>query len=302
MAEEAEAAYDALDKTNVKKDIIAEANGLKDTIAGKQGNETLTQATATQAQINAATERLNQIIAGINDGTLKDPDYSGAENAIQSAKDTADDEDIPDSKEAEIEAEIAELERQLEELKETNPDSTDTEALAKIEEIKGNVQFLNVKFGYNAKNLDFPTQNVIFKKYKLNSKKIDKKYNARFSYDPSKLVIKDFSIDIKAGQKVAIVGPTGAGKTTMVNLLMKFYEINNGQIMIDGVSTSDLSRENIHDLFIMVLQDTWLFEGTIRDNLKFNKKSYSKNQSVMGLFFCYFPLLLLQLFHQHFLH
>ena len=94
----------------------------------------------------------------------------------------------------------------------------------------------------------------------------------KFSYDGKKTVIKDFSCDVKKGQKVAIVGPTGAGKTTMVNLLMKFYTIADGNITIDGVSTKELSRENIHDLFIMVLQDTWLFNGTIRDNIKYNKE------------------------------
>ena len=94
----------------------------------------------------------------------------------------------------------------------------------------------------------------------------------KFSYDGKKTVIKDFSCDVKKGQKVAIVGPTGAGKTTMVNLLMKFYDIADGNITIDGVSTKELSRENIHDLFIMVLQDTWLFNGTVRDNIKYNKE------------------------------
>ena len=102
--------------------------------------------------------------------------------------------------------------------------------------------------------------------------------NVKFGYDPGRMIIKDFSVDVKPGQKIAIVGPTGAGKTTMVNLLMKFYEINNGQILIDGVPTSELSRENIHDLFIMVLQDTWLFEGTIRDNIKFNKENVSDRE------------------------
>ena len=102
--------------------------------------------------------------------------------------------------------------------------------------------------------------------------------NVKFGYDPGRMIIKNFSVDVKSGQKIAIVGPTGAGKTTMVNLLMKFYEINNGQILIDGVPTSELSRENIHDLFIMVLQDTWLFEGTIRDNIKFNKENVSDRE------------------------
>ena len=102
--------------------------------------------------------------------------------------------------------------------------------------------------------------------------------NVKFGYDPGKTIIKDFSVKVKPGQKIAIVGPTGAGKTTMVNLLMKFYEINNGQIIIDGVPTSGLTRENVHELFIMVLQDTWLFEGTIRDNIKFNKEDVSDRE------------------------
>ena len=96
----------------------------------------------------------------------------------------------------------------------------------------------------------------------------------KFGYD-EKLIIKDFNASIKAGQKVAIVGPTGAGKTTMVNLLMKFYDIKSGDIKIDGVSIKDLSRENIHSLFTMVLQDTWLFSGTIKENIVFNRKNVS---------------------------
>ena len=97
--------------------------------------------------------------------------------------------------------------------------------------------------------------------------------HVRFSYpdNPDKVVIKDFSAHVEPGQKVAIVGPTGAGKTTMVNLLMRFFEIDSGDIRIDGVSTSELTRENVHSLFGMVLQDTWLFEGTVRENLTYNK-------------------------------
>lgn len=92
----------------------------------------------------------------------------------------------------------------------------------------------------------------------------------RFGYTSDKIIIPDFSLDVKAGMKVAIVGPTGAGKTTLVNLLMRFYELNAGYIAIDSIKTSDLTRENVHSLFGMVLQDTWLFNGTIRDNLKYN--------------------------------
>ena len=99
--------------------------------------------------------------------------------------------------------------------------------------------------------------------------------NVEFSYDDKRTIIEDFSAKVKSGEKIAIVGPTGAGKTTMVNLLMKFYDIKEGDILIDGKSIKELTRENIHDLFIMVLQDTWLFEGTIRENLVFNKKHIS---------------------------
>lgn len=95
-----------------------------------------------------------------------------------------------------------------------------------------------------------------------------------FKYDGNdKPTIKDFSAKAKQGQKIAIVGPTGAGKTTMVNLLMKFYEINSGDIRIDGVSTKNLTRENIHDLFTMVLQDTWVFNGTIKENIIYNRQN-----------------------------
>ncbi len=95
--------------------------------------------------------------------------------------------------------------------------------------------------------------------------------NVRFGYDENKIIIRDFSARIKAGQKVAIVGPTGAGKTTIVNLLMRFYELNGGAISIDGVPIDTITRENVHDLFGMVLQDTWLFEGTLRDNLTYGR-------------------------------
>lgn len=111
--------------------------------------------------------------------------------------------------------------------------------------VKGNIEFENVVFQYE--NNDKPT-------------------------------IKNFTAKAKAGQKVAIVGPTGAGKTTMVNLLMKFYEINSGDIKIDGVSTKNLTRENIHDLFTMVLQDTWLFEGTVKENIVYNRKNISDEE------------------------
>ena len=100
--------------------------------------------------------------------------------------------------------------------------------------------------------------------------------NAVFQYDNNdKPTIKNFTATAEPGQKIAIVGPTGAGKTTMVNLLMKFYDINSGDIRIDGVSTKELSRENIHSLFTMVLQDTWLFEGTVKENIIYNQENVS---------------------------
>ena len=96
-----------------------------------------------------------------------------------------------------------------------------------------------------------------------------------FGYNPDRTIIHDFSANAKAGQKIAIVGPTGAGKTTIVNLLMKFYEIEKGRITIDGVDTKQMKRSEVHDAFSMVLQDTWLFEGTIKENLIYNQKNIS---------------------------
>ncbi len=98
--------------------------------------------------------------------------------------------------------------------------------------------------------------------------------NVRFGYEGSdKIIIKNFSAKVEAGQKIAIVGPTGAGKTTLVNLLMRFNEINGGEILIDGVPISRMTREQVHSTFCMVLQDTWLFEGTIRENIVYNKQN-----------------------------
>ena len=114
-----------------------------------------------------------------------------------------------------------------------------------VKKVKGNIEFKNVSFGYN-----------------------------------EKLVIKSFNFYAKSGSKIAIVGPTGAGKTTIVNLLMKFYEVNRGDILIDGKSIHNLKRENIHDLFVMVLQDTWLFDGTIMENLRFNKENISDEKII----------------------
>ena len=102
--------------------------------------------------------------------------------------------------------------------------------------------------------------------------------HVHFGYTPERTIINDFSADIKAGQKVAIVGPTGAGKTTIVNLLMRFYEIGSGRIYIDDVPIDELTRENVHDLFCMVLQDTWLFEGTVRENLVYSKENVTDDE------------------------
>lgn len=112
-----------------------------------------------------------------------------------------------------------------------------------LPEIKGNVSFEHVSFGYD-----------------------------------ENMIIKDFSLDVQAGQKIAIVGPTGAGKTTLVNLLMRFYEVNSGTITIDGISIQDMTREQVHDQFCMVLQDTWLFEGSIRDNIAYAKQNVSQEE------------------------
>ena len=111
------------------------------------------------------------------------------------------------------------------------------------ESAKGNIEFKNVVFGYE-----------------------------------DKIVINNFSANVKSGQKIAIVGPTGAGKTTMVNLLMKFYDINKGDILIDNTSIKELTRENIHDLFTMVLQDTWVFDGTIKENIIYNQNNVTDEQ------------------------
>ena len=117
---------------------------------------------------------------------------------------------------------------------------------AKVEHIKGDVEFKHVAFGY----------------------------------DKDHLIIKDFSLSVKAGQKIAIVGPTGAGKTTLVNLLMRFYEVNSGEITIDGVPIRQLTREQVHSMFSMVLQDTWLFEGTIRENIVYSKQNVTDEEVI----------------------
>ncbi|MFM1595981.1 ABC transporter ATP-binding protein [Streptococcus mutans] len=104
--------------------------------------------------------------------------------------------------------------------------------------------------------------------------------NVFFGYSPDKTIIHDFSAHAKAGQKIAIVGPTGAGKTTIVNLLMRFYEVDRGMISIDGVNIHDMTREEVHDAFAMVLQDTWLFEGTVKENLIYNRKHITDEQVI----------------------
>lgn len=112
--------------------------------------------------------------------------------------------------------------------------------------------------------------------------------NVRFSYpdNPDKIIIKNFSAHVKPGQKVAIVGPTGAGKTTMVNLLMRFFEVNSGNIKIDGTPIAELKRDSVHSLFSMVLQDTWLFEGTVRENLVYNKEGVSDEELISACKSC----------------
>nr|WP_312045700.1 ABC transporter ATP-binding protein [Anaerotignum sp.] len=104
--------------------------------------------------------------------------------------------------------------------------------------------------------------------------------NVKFGYTSDKPIIHNFSAKIKAGQKVAIVGPTGAGKTTIVNLIMRFYELDGGEIMIDGVPIHEVPREDVHAQFSMVLQDTWLFEGTIRDNIKYSKQEVTEEEII----------------------
>lgn len=118
---------------------------------------------------------------------------------------------------------------------------SEPDKLTEIKDFKGNVEFDHVKFGYTK----------------------------------DKVIIKDFSAKIKAGQKVAIVGPTGAGKTTLVNLLMRFYETDSGSIKIDGVDTKDLTRDAVHNLFSMVLQDTWIYNASVKDNIKYSKTDVS---------------------------
>ena len=116
----------------------------------------------------------------------------------------------------------------------------------------------------------------------LNNVKGDIKFDhVTFGYNPDKIIINDFSVDIKAGSKIAIVGPTGAGKTTLVNLLMRFYDINSGHIYIDGIDINNVKREEVHKVFSMVLQETWLFEGTVRDNLCFGRDDVVSDEELI---------------------
>ena len=104
--------------------------------------------------------------------------------------------------------------------------------------------------------------------------------DVRFGYNPDKIIIKDFSVKVNPGEKIAIVGPTGAGKTTIVNLLMRFYEINDGQILVDRIDTKNLSRENLRDQFCMVLQDSWVFEASVRENITFGEKDITDEELI----------------------
>ena len=130
------------------------------------------------------------------------------------------------------------------EMLESDELSDESAKTLKLDKVKGDVEFIDVKFGY----------------------------------DKDKEIIKGFSAKVMAGQKVAIVGPTGAGKTTIVNLLMRFYEVDSGDILIDDQSIKDMTRENVHNLFDMILQDTWLFGGSVRDNLVYNKANVTNEQ------------------------
>ncbi|GAA2976986.1 ABC transporter ATP-binding protein [Finegoldia magna] len=104
--------------------------------------------------------------------------------------------------------------------------------------------------------------------------------DVRFGYNPDKIIIKDFSVKVNPGEKIAIVGPTGAGKTTIVNLLMRFYEINDGQILVDGIDTKNISRDNLRDQFCMVLQDSWVFEASVRENITFGEKDITDEELI----------------------
>lgn len=129
------------------------------------------------------------------------------------------------------------------------------------------------------KEVEMDSENDITKKLDKHKVKGNIEFkNVKFGYDKNKIIINDFTAKVKAGEKIAIVGPTGAGKTTMVNLLMKFYDINDGDILIDGTSIKELKRDNIHSLFTMVLQDTWLFNGTVKENIIYNQKHVSNKK------------------------
>lgn len=146
-----------------------------------------------------------------------------------------------------LQAMAAAAERIFEFLEEPEEEET-SKGKIDISELKGNVEFKNVHFGYN----------------------------------PEKIIINDFSAKVKEGQKIAIVGPTGAGKTTMVKLLMRFYDVNSGEILIDGHNVKDFTRGELRKMFGMVLQDTWLFGGTVRDNIKYGKEDASDDEVIQA--------------------
>ncbi len=146
-----------------------------------------------------------------------------------------------------LQAMIAAAERIFEFLEETEEQETPKGEI-NTSELKGNVEFKNVQFGYN----------------------------------PEKTIIHNFSADVKQGQKIAIVGPTGAGKTTMVKLLMRFYDVNSGEILIDGHNIKDFTRGELRKMFGMVLQDTWLFGGTVKDNIKYGKEDASDDEVIQA--------------------
>ncbi len=141
----------------------------------------------------------------------------------------------------------ASSERVFEFLEEKEEDQT-VEHPVSVEGLHGNVQFENVHFGYN----------------------------------PEKIIINDFSANVKEGQKIAIVGPTGAGKTTMIKLLMRFYDVNSGSIKIDGHDVRDFNRSELREMFGMVLQDTWLFHGTIMDNIRYGKLDATEEEVIQA--------------------
>ena len=146
-----------------------------------------------------------------------------------------------------LQAMIAAAERVFEFLEEDEEVETNKEGLT-TEGLKGNIKFDHVKFGYNLDNI----------------------------------IIKDFNADVHEGQKIAIVGPTGAGKSTMVKLLMRFYDVTDGAILLDGHNIKDFKRGDLRQMFGMVLQDTWLFEGTVKDNIKYGREDATDDEVIQA--------------------